>query len=121
MIGRLYRANPAEGERFYLRLLLRHTSGATCYEDLKKLDDGSVCTTFKEIAMKRGFLQNDEEWLDYLSEASAITSPAQSRLLFATILLFCEPSEPGKLWQQFHESMSEDISILSELTDMTIR
>ena len=34
MIGRLVYANPAEGERYYLRLLLCHIIGPTCFEDL---------------------------------------------------------------------------------------
>ena len=109
VIGRLYRANPAEGERFFLRLLLHHCPGATCYEDLRKLEDGTVCTTFKETAMRRGFLQHDEEWVECLTEAAAIATPTQIRLLFVTILLFCEPSEPAKLWEQFKDCMSEDI------------
>ncbi|CAC5401648.1 unnamed protein product [Mytilus coruscus] len=99
VIRRLYRANPAEGERFFLRLLLHHCPDATCYEDLRKLEDGTVCSTFKETAMKRGFLHHDEEWVECLTEAAAIATPTQIRLLFVTILLFCEPSEPAKLWE----------------------
>ncbi|CAH1413426.1 unnamed protein product [Lactuca virosa] len=34
MIGRLVYVNPAEGERYYLRLLLCHITGPTCFEDL---------------------------------------------------------------------------------------
>ncbi|VDI22620.1 Hypothetical predicted protein [Mytilus galloprovincialis] len=82
VIGRLYRANPAEEERFFLRLLLHHCPGATCYEDLRKLEDGTVCTTFIETAMRRGFLQHDEECVECLTEAADIATPTQIRLLF---------------------------------------
>ena len=34
-IGRLYYVNPAEGERFYLRILLMTVKGATSYADLR--------------------------------------------------------------------------------------
>lgn len=33
--GRIYGACPSQGERFYLRLMLTHIRGATCYEDLR--------------------------------------------------------------------------------------
>ncbi|XP_071137070.1 uncharacterized protein [Mytilus edulis] len=52
-------------------------TGATCYEDLRKFEDGTVCTTFKETAMRRGFLQHDEEWVECLTEAAAIATPTQ--------------------------------------------
>ena len=34
-IGRLVYANPAEGERYYLRIMLNHVRGATSYENLR--------------------------------------------------------------------------------------
>ena len=110
VIGRLYQANPAEGERFYLRLLLHHTPGCTSYQDICTLPDGSVCQTFKETALKRGLLQDDEEWVDCLNEVALTASPSQIRLLFVTLLVFCEPASPVQLWDKFKTYMSEDIS-----------
>jgi hypothetical protein len=34
-VGRLYHVSPAEGERFYLRLLLHHVTGATSSQDVR--------------------------------------------------------------------------------------
>ena len=34
-IGRLVYANPAEGKRYYLRIMLNHVRGATSYENLR--------------------------------------------------------------------------------------
>lgn len=59
--------------------------------------------------MKRGFHQNDELWIECMSEAAAFGSSSQLRLLFATMLLFCEPAEPVKLWNQFYSQISEDL------------
>lgn len=109
-IGRLYQANPCEGERFYLRLLLHHTPGCTSYEDIRTLPDGTICQTLKETALKCGFLQDDDEWVECLDEAVLTASPSQVRFLFVTILVFCEPSSPDQLWNKFKKHMSEDIS-----------
>ncbi|XP_070555422.1 uncharacterized protein [Ptychodera flava] len=108
-IGRLYQANPVEGERFYLRLLLHHVPGSISFEDIRTLPDGTICSTFKEAALKRGLLQDDEEWIECLREASVYASPNQIRQLFVTILLFCEPAEPLNIWNKFTREMSEDI------------
>jgi len=61
-IGRVYRANPIEGERFYLRLLLHHVTGCTSFQDVRTLSDGTICPTFKEAAIQRGLLLDDSEW-----------------------------------------------------------
>jgi hypothetical protein len=34
-MGRMYFVQPLEGERYYLRVLLTHIAGATCFEDLR--------------------------------------------------------------------------------------
>ncbi|KAL5560737.1 hypothetical protein UlMin_036948 [Ulmus minor] len=36
VIGRIVTTNPSEGERYYLRLLLNHIRGATCFKETKK-------------------------------------------------------------------------------------
>lgn len=110
VIGRLFQANPSEGERFFLRILLHHTPGCTSYEDLRTLPDGTLCESFKQAALKRGLLQDDEEWIECLNEATLSASPSQIRLLFVTILIFGEPASPVKLWNMFQNSMSEDIA-----------
>ncbi|KAL0038603.1 hypothetical protein WJX77_012486 [Trebouxia sp. C0004] len=45
-ICRIYTANPTEGERFYLRLLLNHVAGATSFEDMR-MYDGTTYDTFQ--------------------------------------------------------------------------
>jgi len=34
-VGRMYFVQPSKGERYYLRVLLTHVAGATCFEDLR--------------------------------------------------------------------------------------
>jgi hypothetical protein len=35
IVGHMYFVQPSEGERYYLRVLLTHVAGATCFEDLR--------------------------------------------------------------------------------------
>ena len=48
VIGKLHAANPSEGPRFYLYLLLLHKTGATRFEDLVSVrgQNGIVQTFF---------------------------------------------------------------------------
>ncbi|XP_064644732.1 uncharacterized protein LOC135498407 [Lineus longissimus] len=88
-IGRMYTASPAQGERYYLRLLLLHIPGCTCFEDLRRQENGDVAPTFKMAAVLRGYLEDDREWDTCLQEAKATAHPKQIRNLFAIILIFC--------------------------------
>lgn len=94
---------------FYFDFYSITVPAAYLSQDLLTLEDGTVCNTFKETVKKRRFIQNDEEWIECMSEAAASGSPSQLRLLFATILLFCEPAEPVKLWNQFYPQLSENL------------
>lgn len=49
VIGRINSANPVEGERYYLRVLLNHVRRPTSYLDLL-IVNGVKCSSFKEAA-----------------------------------------------------------------------
>ena len=51
-IGRIVSAHPGEGERYYLRVLLNHVSGATSLESLKTYD-GIMYLHFEKPPKKR--------------------------------------------------------------------
>ena len=61
VIGRVHSVNPLAGETFYLRMLLHnnHCKGKTSFDDLKKLDNGKLCETFKEVCRELGLLKDD--------------------------------------------------------------
>ena len=67
MIGRVNSANPKEGERFSLRLLLNHVRGPTSFEDLLTVD-GIHYLSFKEVE-KKSLLKSDESIIECLTEA----------------------------------------------------
>ncbi|AQL05265.1 hypothetical protein ZEAMMB73_Zm00001d046964 [Zea mays] len=106
-VGRIVSAHPAEGERFYLRLLLNHVTSATSYADLRTVD-GDKLPSFREAAQRRGLLEADDTIDECLNEAAIYQMPSALRRLFATILVYCEPNDVAELWQRHLDSMSED-------------
>jgi hypothetical protein len=106
-IGRLVAAHPAEGERYYLRLLLNHVRGATSFEDLRTVE-GVIFSTFREAAERRGIIESDDSISDCLTEAATFQMPYALRRLFATILVFCEVTNIRTLWERHFEAMFED-------------
>ncbi|KAJ9547060.1 hypothetical protein OSB04_019603 [Centaurea solstitialis] len=106
MVGRLVSANPAEGERYYLHVLLSHISGPTSFEDLYTVN-GILHPTFQKAALERGLIETDDNLSQCLAEASLFQFPNALRRLFATILTYCEPGDVRKLWDEHYESLSE--------------
>ncbi|KAG6657396.1 hypothetical protein CIPAW_04G088100 [Carya illinoinensis] len=107
VIGRIVTANPFEGERYYLRILLNHVRGPLSFDDLRTVD-GVVAPTFREAATMHGLLQRDSSLEDCLQEASLYQVPSSLRRLFATILVYCNPTNPRELWERFEQDMSAD-------------
>ncbi|GAA0183417.1 hypothetical protein LIER_30830 [Lithospermum erythrorhizon] len=107
VIGRVNGAHPAEGERYYLRLLLNHVRGPTSFEDLLTIDCVRS-STFKEAAQRRGLLESDKSISECLNEAITFSMPYALRRLFATILVHCEPTDVRKLWNSYFDALSED-------------
>lgn len=107
-IGRVYTVHPNNAECYYLRLLLHTTKGPNSFMDLKHVN-GEICETFRDACLKLGLLENDQHWENSLNEAVLTRHPQQIRELFAIILSLCAPADPVKLWEQFKESLSEDI------------
>nr|XP_045088974.1 uncharacterized protein LOC123497090 [Aegilops tauschii subsp. strangulata] len=106
-IGRIVSANPAEGERYYLRVLLNHVTGKTSFDDLLTVD-GVLCGSFRDAAERLGLIEADNTLDDCLTEAEQWAMPCSLRRLFATILVHCEPGDVRGLWDRHLEPMSDD-------------
>jgi hypothetical protein len=106
VLGRLYFVSPFAGEKFYLRLLFLHAKGA--FEDFR-IFNGKVCETFKEACEERALLKDDQEWTHTLTEVAAHQTCDQLLNLFGQILIFCNPSNPNQLWEDFKFHFSENI------------
>ncbi|KAL4583975.1 hypothetical protein LXL04_008563 [Taraxacum kok-saghyz] len=118
-IGRLVYANPGEGERYYLRLLLCHVTGPTCFEDMYRVN-GVVHPTFRKAALERGLIESDQNLSNCLAEASLFQFPDALRRLFATILIYCEPGDVRALWDEHYDSLSEDYNQQYESTERVL-
>ncbi|GJW19447.1 hypothetical protein Tco_0026883 [Tanacetum coccineum] len=68
-IGCIHHVPPSWGDMFYFRVLLNKVRGTTDWEDFKKFDD-VVYPTFKHACYARGLLEDDNEYIDGLLEAS---------------------------------------------------
>ena len=108
-IGRMHSASPTSGERFYLRTLLTIVKGSTSFEDLRTIA-GVIYPTFRDACIAYGLLEDDGEWVICLRDASEMQTGTSLRQLFASLLLFCSPTHPDKLWEQFRDFICDDLA-----------
>ena len=87
VIGSVHTVNPVAGEVFYLRILLHndHCKGKVSFVDLRTLQNGKICESFKEVCRDLGLLKDDREWYQVLEESSGTKLCPQIRELFVVI------------------------------------
>jgi ATP-dependent DNA helicase PIF1 len=95
-VGRIISVHPAEGERYYIHVLLNHVTCATSYVDLRTID-GVTLPTFHEAAERRGLVESDNTLDEYLIERAHFQMPSTLRRIFSTILEYCELSDVAVL------------------------
>ncbi len=109
IIGRMYTVSPREGERYFLRMLLLHVTGGKSFADVRTVD-GKVCSSFRQACTRRGLLADDAERRRALRESFASEFVPLSHV-FATILAYCEPSDPLSLWNEHKSIFVSDIRL----------
>ena len=106
----MYSAYPADGGRFYLRLLLTEVTGCKAYDCAKTLPNGTVREPFRDAAASRGLLHDDRDrYLAFEEACPRATTSAISRL-FATILAYCSTGSPRTMWNTFSPHLSAEVS-----------
>ncbi|XP_050111764.1 ATP-dependent DNA helicase PIF1-like [Malus sylvestris] len=115
VIGRIYAVSPAEGEKFYLRILLNHVRGPISFTNLRTVN-GVLHPTYKQAAKQRGLLERDNSIRQCLLEASTIQMSSALRRLFVTILVYCAPIGVRGLWDEFYPFMIEDYVSTTNIT-----
>ena len=76
--------NPAEGECYYLRVLLNDVVGATSFECLRTVD-GKILLTFREAIERRGLIEEDNMLNESLAEATGWMMPYALQRLYHNI------------------------------------
>ncbi|XP_061347785.1 uncharacterized protein LOC133293265 [Gastrolobium bilobum] len=107
-IGRINRFSANNGEDSYLRTLLTFQRGCTSYEDLRTIN-GVVFPTFKDACYSLGLLDDDNEYIDAIKEASSWGSAAYLRCLFALLLFANSMNKPEKVWEECWKILSDDV------------
>jgi ATP-dependent DNA helicase PIF1 len=103
-VRRIIQAHPAEGERYYLCILLNNIAGARSFKELRTVKDVEY-HTFHEAAEAQELIDGDNSWDHALKEEIIWAMPPSIRRLFATILVFGEPSNVHGLWDKHLEAM----------------
>ncbi|GJU48830.1 uncharacterized protein Tco_1218385 [Tanacetum coccineum] len=93
-IGRLVFANLAEGERFYLRVLLSHVPGPTGWDDLYTVNR-VLYTTFRRAALERG------QGRKHLQDMGGGALHSRQKI---------SPGDVRRLWDDHYDSLSEDFT-----------
>ena len=122
VIGRVHSVNPLAGENFYLRILLHndHCRGKTSFQDMRTLENGKVCETYQEACRELGLLRDDYEWQQVLEEAAGSKLCPQIRELYVVILMFCQPSNPRSLFDEFWQTWTDDFELLGRRRGMPL-
>ncbi|XP_074346396.1 uncharacterized protein LOC141685177 [Apium graveolens] len=107
-IGRLCYVHHSTGEPWFLRLLLTKVRGATSFESLRTVN-GVCYSTFRDACKEYGLLDDDKEWHEVLTQASAGGLPPQVRQLFVHIIVNCKVTDLKTLWSTHRKSMVDDI------------
>ncbi|XP_013613951.1 PREDICTED: uncharacterized protein LOC106320129 [Brassica oleracea var. oleracea] len=107
-IGRIVAVHPSAGDRYYLRILINKIKGPRSYDELKTYNSVKY-HDFKSVCYARGYLDNDVEWHESMSEGARWATPYQLRDMLVTFLNNCFVTSPKNLRENSWRSMSEDI------------
>jgi hypothetical protein len=67
-----------------------------------------VHPTFKVAYLARGLLQDDAKWDQCLSETIGVQLPRSLQQLFASLLIYNNVTNPGRLWDMHKGALTED-------------
>ncbi|XP_061347837.1 uncharacterized protein LOC133293306 [Gastrolobium bilobum] len=107
-IGRINHFSANNGEDSYLRTLLNFQKGCASYEDLRTVN-GVLFPTYKDACYSLGLLDDDNEYIDAIKEASSWGSATYLRNLFALLLFGNSMNKPENVFQKCWELLSNDV------------
>ncbi|XP_071901036.1 uncharacterized protein [Coffea arabica] len=78
--------------------------------------NGNLAQSYRESAFQMGLLQSDTHVEDTLDDAASFQMPCSLRTLFATLLVYCSPSNPKSLWEKYEGALSSDFKRNKDLS-----
>ena len=118
-IGRLYGANPNQGEYFELWRLLQRRPGAKSYTDLYTVD-GVTYSKPSEACNALGLNFGDAEWREFFAEAHHASTGHNMRTLFITACTFGGIHDCRALYDGFKGYFSDDLPRRVQQRHLTI-
>ncbi|XP_031095112.1 uncharacterized protein LOC115999399 [Ipomoea triloba] len=106
-VGRIFYVPPGSGELYYLKCLLNIVKGPTSYNEIRTYN-GVEYQTFKEACYARGLLEDDNEYIDAIEEASQWSSAYSLRKLFVTLLMSNTMVSPETVWNKVWLHLADD-------------
>ncbi|XP_021991204.1 uncharacterized protein LOC110887959 [Helianthus annuus] len=97
-VGRIHSVSPALGEPYFLRILLNKVRGPRSFEEIRTVN-GQLFPTFRDACYAMGLLDDDNEYVEAIKEASFEGHAGYLRALFATLLLSNTLSRPEFVWE----------------------
>ncbi|KAI3812104.1 hypothetical protein L1987_16809 [Smallanthus sonchifolius] len=107
-IGRIHSVSPSLGKAYYLRILLNKVKGPRSFEEIRTVN-GQECPTFRDACYAYGLLDDNNEYIEAIAEASFSASGYYLRCLFATMLMSDSISRPEFVWEKTWNYLAYDI------------
>ena len=107
IIGRLIWVPPTAGELFYLRRMVTVIKGPSYYEEIRTVNN-IVYPTFRDVCEASGFLANNNEYIEAITEAKDWGSSHFLRKLFVTMLV-CDSLNRPEVWEKMWHWLSDGI------------
>ncbi|XP_021971962.1 uncharacterized protein LOC110867133 [Helianthus annuus] len=107
-VGCIHSVSPALGEPYFLRILLNKVREPRSFEEIRTVN-GQLFPTFRDACYAMGLLDDDNEYVEAIKEASFEGHAGYLRALFATLLLSNTLSRPEFVWENTWKYLADDI------------
>lgn len=88
LVARVHEVSIKEGERYYLKTLLDHKSGATSFKDLRCVNGVQYNTNYD--ALKQLGLLKEDHWIKTIDDSLMSLPTKLCREIFAHVLVYGE-------------------------------
>ncbi|XP_076906088.1 uncharacterized protein LOC143562053 [Bidens hawaiensis] len=105
---RIHAVSPTAGEAYFLRILLNRVKGPQSFEEIRIIN-GRLQPSFRDACYSLGLLEDDQEYIEAIEEASHSSLGHRVRTLFATMLSTDSLSRPEHVWINTWKWLSDDI------------